>query len=335
VALRPGRARLRVGLAIATDALDESTGHGRVWSHVIDELRGGGEIRFVGRGRADVWLGDGHSEPPDGRPLVVQVHEAGWVDPELRAFLDPGFATGIEATTRAALEVAARVITPSEAARRQVSASMGFPVERIDAVHHGVDHRLFKPGITGGRELVAAPYVLFVSVLHPRKNLAAVRGAVGDLAASGLPHVLVVVGNPPADPGADRFDAEARAELDGHPDRVVNFRALPAPQLGALMAGAEVFCLPSYFEGFGLPVLESMACGAPVVVSDRGALPEVVGDAGLVVSPDADAVSAAVQRVVTDAELGASMRRASAARAAQFGWDRTAAGWLHALRRAC
>jgi glycosyltransferase involved in cell wall biosynthesis len=78
-----------------------------------------------------------------------------------------------------------------------------------------------------------------------------------------------------------------------------------------------------------------MACGAPVIVSDRGALPEVVGEAGLVVSPDADAVSAAVRRVVTDVGLAARMRRASAARAAQFSWDRTAAGWLQALRRAC
>jgi glycosyltransferase involved in cell wall biosynthesis len=115
---------------------------------------------------------------------------------------------------------------------------------------------------------------------------------------------------------------------------VVSFRGLPARQLAALMAATDVFCLPSYFEGFGLPVLESMACGAPVVVSDRGALPEIVGDAGLVVSPQPSAVSAAVRRVLDEPGLADRLRAASVARASTFSWSRTCAGWIEALRRA-
>jgi glycosyltransferase involved in cell wall biosynthesis len=100
------------------------------------------------------------------------------------------------------------------------------------------------------------------------------------------------------------------------------------------MAGTDVFCLPSLFEGFGLPALESMACGAPVVVSDRGALPEVVDDAGLVVSPDPVAVSSAVRRVLTDEGLAERLRAAALARASQFSWRRTATGWLEVLKSA-
>jgi glycosyltransferase involved in cell wall biosynthesis len=299
---------------------------------VLGELRRHPRVKLVDRGRADVWLASGHDPPPGREPLVVQVHEAGWADPELRAFLDSTFADGIEANTRAAVELAARVITPSAAARDQVIEVFGLPGERVHAVPHGVAHELFRPGLAGAARLVGdAPYVLFVGVLHPRKNLAAVREAVRDLAASGLPHVLAVVGNPAADTRAERFEREARSELDGQPGRVIVLRDLRDGELAALMAGAAVFCLPSFYEGFGLPVLEAMACGAPVVVSDRGALPEVVGDAGLVVEPTPAAVSAAVRRVVSEPELAARMRERSVARAAGFDWARTAAGWLEVL----
>ena len=107
---------------------------------------------------------------------------------------------------------------------------------------------------------------------------------------------------------------------------------LPASDVAALMASADAFCLPSLFEGFGLPALEAMACGAPVVVSNRGALPEVVADGGLVVDPDPEAVSDAILRVVGDRDLANRLRAAGVARAAPFSWTRTAAGWLDVLR---
>jgi glycosyltransferase involved in cell wall biosynthesis len=181
---------------------------------------------------------------------------------------------------------------------------------------------------------VQIPYVLFVGVLHPRKNFEAVRHAVADLAALGLPHVLILVGNLAADPAAHQFERQATAELLGHPGRVAALQDVADADLAGLMAGADVFCLPSWFEGFGLPVLEAMACGAPVVVSDRGALPEVVADAGLVVGPEPEAVSRATRQVLTDPGLAQRLRGASLRRAARFSWSRTAAGWLEVLRAA-
>jgi len=100
------------------------------------------------------------------------------------------------------------------------------------------------------------------------------------------------------------------------------------------MAEADAFCLPSLLESFGLTALEALACGAPVVVSDRGALPEVVGDAGLVVEPEPEALAAALERVLGDAALDRELRAAGPSRAAVMTWEHTARGWLAVLQRA-
>jgi glycosyltransferase involved in cell wall biosynthesis len=327
------RSRLRIGLGPGLAELASGTGHGTVWAHVLSELRRLDGVKLVSGARADVWLASGHAEPPEGRPLVVQVHEAGWRDPALRALLHPEFAAQIDAATAAALAAAVDVITPSWASRSQVIEAYGIPGEHIHVVHHGVDRRVFKPG-RHPRAPVGAPYLLCVAALHPRKNLAAVRRAAIDLAAAGHPHLLVIVGNPAPDRCAEEFERETTAELAGHPGRIVVLRELPSDELAALMGNAQLLCLPSLFEGFGLPVLEAMACGTPVVVSDRGALPEVVGEAGIIVPPDAAAVSEAVRRVVADAGVAARLRVAALARAAGFSWTKTAAGWLDVLRAA-
>lgn len=327
------RPRLRVGLAPGVRGLSRATGHGAVWGHVLDELRRSDSVKLVNGGRADVWLADGHARAPEERPLVVQVHEASWQDPALRGFLSAEFTAGIAEATRNAVAAAAAVITPSRASARQVLDVYGCPPERVTAVAHGVDHRVFRPGPPGGRVPIEGPYVLFVGVLHPRKNLEAVRAAVASAAERGLPHRLVIVGNPAPDPRSEELTREANAPLPGHPGRIVHLSKILQRDLAALMAGTGVFCLPSHFEGFGLPALEAMACGAPVVVSDRGALPEVVGDGGLVVSPEGEAVSEAVGRVLSDPALAGRLRAAALRQAGEFSWARTAAGWLAVLQR--
>jgi glycosyltransferase involved in cell wall biosynthesis len=264
---------------------------------------------------------------------VVQLHEVGWQNAALREFLTPAFAAHLEAHTSASLAAAARVITPSEVSRVQVLQAYGVPSDRVHAIHHGVDHDLFRPDVPGGRELVGAPYVLFVGVLHPRKNLEAVRAAVPALARLGLPHVLAAVANPPAD-RAEADDPEAQLQLPSLPGRIRLLRQLGDRDLVALMSGAAAFCLPSFFEGFGLPALEAMACGAPVIVSNRGALPEVVGDAALIVEPDPAEVAEALRRVLTDEPLARRLRSAGVQRAAAFDWRKTAEGWLEVLRMA-
>jgi glycosyltransferase involved in cell wall biosynthesis len=289
-----------------------------------------------------VVLADGHDDlPATELPLVVQIHEAGWFEPELRATLEPAFYEHIAVRTADAARAASHVITPSESARQDVIGRYGVPAERVHAVPHGVD-QTFNPNAGGGRRLVTAarggrdaPYVLYAATLHPRKNLAVLRNAMAALVAEGLPHVLAIAGGAAPD-RADSSELElaAVAELPGAPDRVVRLGQPTDRELAALMAGADAFCLPSLYEGFGLTVLEAMACGAAVVVSDRGALPELVGDAAVVVEPTTMAVTAALRRLLTGPVEARALAGAAAARARRFTWERTAAGWLAVLRAA-
>jgi glycosyltransferase involved in cell wall biosynthesis len=228
------------------------------------------------------------------------------------------------------VKTAAAVITPSGAAATDLIAAYGLSAERVHAVPHGVDPT-FTPGLPGGSELVGVgvPYVLYAATLHPRKNLAVLRAAMRRLTAEGFPHVLAVAGFAAPD-RADSTALEAAAGGEG----AVRLAQTTDAQLAALMAGAAAVCLPSLYEGFGLTALEALACGAPLVVSDRGALPEVVGDAAVVVEPTMDGVTAGLRRVLADPALGARLRVAGPARASEFSWERTAAGWLAVLRSA-
>jgi glycosyltransferase involved in cell wall biosynthesis len=118
------------------------------------------------------------------------------------------------------------------------------------------------------------------------------------------------------------FSLVAKLGLSEHVHWIEN---VPPDDLPALYSGASVLCLPSFYEGFGLPALEAMACGTPVVVSDRASLPEVVGEAGLTVDPDSpEAIAEALHRALTDSALAADLREQGLARAATFSWHKTA-----------
>jgi glycosyltransferase involved in cell wall biosynthesis len=330
------------------------TGDGRVWHSVLPQLGRLAELTAIeldGRGRPpatrrrlrapDVWLASGHTHPPRVRqPLVVVIHEAGWVEPEVVS-APPEFLAVMRAVTDAALAAADQVIVPSESSRSQVLKGYEIAPERVTTVAYGVDSSAYRPDLSGGRALVAAargapeePYVLFASVPYPRKNLPALRAAMAALAARGFPHLLVIAGGALDGPGSGQAMREIEADLPGAPGRVVWLKDLDDAQVATLMAEADAFCLPSFSEGFGLTVLEAMACGAPVVVSSGGSLPEVVGDAGLVAEPTGEGMEAALASVLENRSLAERLGRAARARAEQLSWKRTATGWLDALRRA-
>ncbi|MGI8413699.1 MAG: glycosyltransferase family 4 protein [Solirubrobacteraceae bacterium] len=242
------------------------------------------------------------------------------------------------------MRVATRVVTPSRLIAREVVSAFDFPSEQIDAIPYGVDVEMFRPGLAGGREIVAragrrppAPYVLFGASLLPRKNLSALREAMTILAHDGFPHILAIIAGPSPGAGDDQLQLqlEAEAELPGAPDRVVR---VPWPvserQMATLMAGADAVCVPSLFEGFGLVALESMACGAPTVVSTGGSLPEVVGEAGVVVAPTTEAIADGLRRVLADPAEAERLGAAARIRATSMTWDHTVAGWVGALSRA-
>ena len=336
--------RLRVGVPDDLLEVAPDSGHGKVWNRVLTHLRKGADVsrlsRRVGR-RPQVVLSSGHADLPARRaPLVVQIHEAAWFDPHLRGLLSPAFLAEIEPRTEAAVRAAAHVIVPSHAAARDVTAAYGLDSSRVHAVHHGVDP-VFEPDAPGGRALVKAalgrdaPYVIYAGMVHPRKNLASLRAAMAGLAAEGFPHALVVAGGPATDrEDVDDLEREAAAELPGAPGRVARFVLPTDRHLAGLMAGADALCLPSHYEGFGIPVVEAMACGTPAVVSDRGALPEVVADTGVVATPEPGALREALRGLLSDSDRLQSLGRAAARRAEAFTWERTAAGWLEVLETA-
>jgi glycosyltransferase involved in cell wall biosynthesis/SAM-dependent methyltransferase len=327
-------------------------GNGRVWQQLLDGLRADPRVRlnvarrssrFGGRNRADAWLVSGHLRPrPLDEAVVSLVHEASWHDPDLRALLSPSFLEWIVPDTRAAIRASSRVVVPSECARQEVVADSGCDPEMVSVVPYGVDLDRFRPGLRGGREIVArarggsdAPYLLYVGSAHPRKNLLGLREAFVRLCGRGLPHVLVLVATASNDwEQSAELLAAARAPIPGAPQRIVHIAGLDDPTLATLMADADALCLPSLWEGFGLPVLEAMACGTPVVVSNRGSLPEVAGEAGVVVEPDVDAIEEGLERLLGDAGLASAMGRAGRARAEEFPWSRTVAGTLGALELA-
>ena len=182
---------------------------------------------------------------------------------------------------------------------------------------------------TLSRLKVRAPYLLFVGTLEPRKNVVRLVRAYRRLAARGVPHTLVLAG--PLGWGARPLLEELRQE---GPGAVVLTGATGAADLDALYRGASAFVYPSLYEGFGLPVLEAMARGAPCIVSSSSSLPEVAGEAAIPVDPRSTAgLAEAIDRVLTDERLAGRLREAGLARASRFSWEDTARGTLEVYKR--
>lgn len=233
---------------------------------------------------------------------------------------------------------AAAVITPSRSSADDIQAIFGVDHDRIHVIAHGVDHTRFRPDAAVRTDGVAAlaglrlpeRYVLFLGNLDPRKNVRALMAAFDAPALRRLDVPLIVAGAP-----AWR-DTAIVEDL-----RAANIRYLgqvPDEAVGPLIARATVFAFPSLYEGFGLPVLEAMACATAVVTSNRGSLPEVTADgqAAAVVDPSPSALAGQIADLLTDDDARRDLERRGPARAAVFTWDGAAArtaAVFHALHR--
>ena len=217
---------------------------------------------------------------------------------------------------------AALVVVNSADTAASVRRMLGVAPDRLTICRPGV------PAWIGGpapRPASENGYVLFVGTLEPRKNLGALLDA-WEIVASADPRARLRVAGGVA-PGGEAWVARMGRDPLARTVEYVGY--VEAGERRTLYQGAAVLVLPSFHEGFGLPVLEAMALGVPVIVSDRGALPEVAGDAGLVVDPDDPRdLAAAIRAVLDDHERSASMRARGLARAATFTWD-AAARALH------
>jgi glycosyltransferase involved in cell wall biosynthesis len=167
-----------------------------------------------------------------------------------------------------------------------------------------------------------SPYFLFVGVAEPRKNLGRLIEAFGSLDADASNHVRLVIAGPP---GWGEVSVRDEALRLGIERRVIVTGGLPRRALRFLMVGALALVYPSLYEGFGIPPLEAMACGTPVITSRVSSLPEVVGDAALLVDPyRADEIASAMQRIYEDRVLRDELSRRGRVRAAGFSWEETA-----------
>jgi len=231
------------------------------------------------------------------------------------------------------------VVTLSEATARDVERFCATPRERIRVIPAGVDASVFSPA-SGAvvdavlqRFCVRRPYVLIMDAYNPRKNAVAVLDAVGRLAAGGTSVDVVALGRPRAT--AREVDLATLATAHGVSGSLRIPGDVTRDDLVALMSGALAFVYPSVYEGFGMPVLEAMACGCPVITSNVSSLPEVADDAALLVTPtDAAEIAAALSRLLTDAEERCRLAEAGVARAREFTWRRTAGGMLAAFEEA-
>ena len=226
------------------------------------------------------------------------------------------------------VERAEAVIAVSDATARELAHAWPVAAGRIVTIHNGVDPE-FRPAaaeaIAATRERLGAPggYVLYAGTLEPRKNLDLLLEAWASLhaeRAGALPPLLL------AGPYGWKSRGLERQIAALEPLGVRRLGRLERPDLVAAVQAARLFVYPSFYEGFGLPAAEAMACGVPVIVADRSSLPEVVGDAGLLIDPeDPHDLAAALGRLLSEPALAAELGRRGVERAALYSWPRGAA----------
>jgi glycosyltransferase involved in cell wall biosynthesis len=223
------------------------------------------------------------------------------------------------------LRAADAVIAVSECTKRDAVRFYGIPEEKITVIYEGVNprFRLASPeAIAAVRARYGLPehFILYVGTIEPRKNLTALLEAFHHLLAT---HDLRLVFVGKKGWLYEGFFRRLR-EL-GLEDRVIFTGYVPDEDLPAIYSAADLFVFPSLYEGFGLPVLEAMACGTPVVCSNTSSLPEVAGDAALLVDPaDVRALAGAMERVLTDETLRADLQARGLEQARRFSWARAA-----------
>jgi len=310
--------------------------------HVLDAYRSEGPVevrhvpsyrpgnsaatRFLAMNAGRVWPElDGREFDVVHYPITVPVPSIDGV-PRVVTLLDvqhhelPGMFSRPERWLRSwAYDGAARgadlVITISEHAKAGIVEHLGVPAERIEVIGLGVDHERFTPG--GHRRDDLGDYVLYPANLWPHKNHERLLEAWRQVDPA---LTLVLTGQT-----FGRTISQERVRHLGH---------VPADKLPALYRGARAVVFPSLFEGFGVPVLEAMACGTPVATSDRGSLAEVAGDAALLFDPeDAEAIAAVVERVCRDDAMRARLRANGSQRAARYTWAASAGAHDAAYRR--
>ncbi|MEX1158960.1 MAG: glycosyltransferase family 1 protein [Thermomicrobiales bacterium] len=298
----------------------------RLWTHL-------GLSMAMRRDRPAALFVPSHVIPMIHPPAsVVTVHDLGFL-PEPEAH-PPGTRRMLNLTTRWNARVARRVIAISGQTRDDLVQRYGVDPDKISVVHSGLDHARFRVIDRADvlkvtlRHGIDGPYVFFLSTVQPRKNVVRL---VEAFEALDDPELTLVIAGAAGWLSARIEDRIANSPVSTHIRRLGHVADADVP---ALYNGARVFALPSLYEGFGMGVLEAMACGCPVVTSNRSSLPEVAGDAAILVDPfDVASIRDGILRALSEPErkqlIGAGLARAQA-----FSWERTASWTLAVIDRA-
>jgi glycosyltransferase involved in cell wall biosynthesis len=286
------------------------------------------------------------------RRSVVTVHDLGYL--RYPAAHRPADRRYLDWSTRWNAQQATAVLADSQATKDDLARAYGVDPDKIRVVYLGRDEALGP--VRAANELaavrerygIAGRYLLYVGTLQPRKNLARVIEAFARVVGAPPPPQRWGEQSPPLPPqdwgpgglqlvlagkrGWLYDDLFAQAARLGLTDRIIFPGYVAAADLPALLSGALAFVFPSLYEGFGIPVLEAGACGVPVITSNTSSLPEVAGDAALLVDPhDVDAIADAMYRLVTDADLRAELTRRGQENIKRFSWEKCARETLAVL----
>jgi glycosyltransferase involved in cell wall biosynthesis len=262
-------------------------------------------------------------------PTVITVHDITYL-------LHPSHFAGwwvayMKSVMPLAVKSSAAIICGSEYSKQDIVRAYGIPSDRVQVVPYGIDHSRFHPDVTldpqWAKQLgIREGYILHVGLFSQRKNIPVLLQAIARLRSKGTwgNRQLVLAGSEVSGitGAAEIYDTIKQLELT---ESVILTGHAPDEHIPGLYANAAALVMPSLYEGFGFPILESMAVGTPVVASNSSSLPEVAGDAAILVPPqDVGALAEAIKDVIENRTIAEDLRRKGLIRASQFSWERTA-----------
>lgn len=268
-------------------------------------------------------------QEPFGHAQVATVHDLAFVSmPET---VSPATLEGLRRNLPKTLYHANLLIAVSDSTAGDLVDRLAISCRSARTIHEGVDPDFAESSKDGPPAGISEPYLLFVSTLEPRKNVVGVLRAFRLLVEWGYQGGLVLVGHWGWRTGAIRDELEA-SPVRG---RIHHLDYVDRPRLAALYGGADALLFPSWLEGFGLPLLESMACGTPVVTSGTTAMPEIAGPAAVYVDPESPhSIASATAALLRDPAHRERLVKLGRERAAKFSWDRAAEATAEVLREA-
>src|SRR5258706_646945 len=277
--------------------------------YMINTSAGAPMMRWMTR-KADVFhVSNQIRKPPKKVKLTATIHDmTSLLMPELHT---PGNVRADASFTENVLKRADRLIAVSENTRADAIKHAGLDADRMDVIYSGVPEVYF-----GAQPRPSSrPYILYVGTIEPRKNIDTLLDAWQGLRLRDDYDLLIA--------GATGWSSEkTMARLLSRPPSVRYLAYLPEDELPGLTAGATAFLYPSLYEGFGFPVAQPMAAGVPVITSNTSSLPEIAGDAALLVDPRSPAeLAAALERLLTSPSLAAKLGASGLRRAAEYRWD--------------